>query len=164
MTPTARDAGGRRPYTAEFKRQKLARGERRCAPSAWLDDDCRRSDADPTSPRCGAHISVERRGDCMTLDGQLALLFILPIPIASIAGAVTHEEVFRKPREWCAAKRTSCQRLSSCTFFYLFTCEYCFSHYVTAFSCSLHDPRSCSMTGEVISSPGSRWYRWPTSI
>jgi hypothetical protein len=64
---------------------------------------------------------------------ELALLFILPIPIACIAWSVTHEEVFREPREWCAAKSTSCQRLPARKFFYLFTCEYCFSHYVTAF-------------------------------
>jgi len=68
----------------------------------------------------------------MTLDRQLLLLFVLPIPIASIAWTVTHEEVFREPREWCAAKSKSCRRLYSRKFYYLFTCEYCFSHYVTA--------------------------------
>lgn len=76
---------------------------------------------------------MERRGECMMLDRQLALLFVLPIPIACIAWTVTHEEVFREPRDWCATKSKSCQRLYSRKFFYLFTCEYCFSHYVTAF-------------------------------
>jgi hypothetical protein len=69
----------------------------------------------------------------MTLNRELVLLFILPIPIASIAWTVTHEELFREPRDWCATKSTSCQRLYERKFFYLFTCEYCFSHYVTAF-------------------------------
>jgi hypothetical protein len=69
----------------------------------------------------------------MTLNRELVLLFVLPIPIASIAWTVTHEELFREPRDWCAAKSTSCQRLYERKFFYLFTCEYCFSHYVTAF-------------------------------
>lgn len=69
----------------------------------------------------------------MTLDRQLLLLFVLPIPIASIAWTVTHEEVFREPREWCVAKSKSCRSLFERKFFYLFTCEYCFSHYVTAF-------------------------------
>ena len=69
----------------------------------------------------------------MTLDRQLVLLLVLPIPIASITWTVTHEEVFREPREWCLAKSRSCRRLYSRKFFYLFTCEYCFSHYVTAF-------------------------------
>ena len=67
----------------------------------------------------------------MTLDRQLLLLFVLPIPIASIAWTVTHEEVFREPREWCVAKSKSCRSLFERKFFYLFTCEYCFSHYVT---------------------------------
>jgi hypothetical protein len=68
----------------------------------------------------------------MTLEYQLVLLIVLPIPIASITWTVTHEEVFREPREWCTAKSRSCRRLYSRKFFYLFTCEYCFSHYVTA--------------------------------
>jgi hypothetical protein len=76
---------------------------------------------------------VERRGERMILDRQLALLFVLPIPIASIAWTVTHEDLFREPREWCEKKSKSCQRLFSRKFYYLFTCEYCFSHYVTAF-------------------------------
>ena len=69
----------------------------------------------------------------MTWDHQLVLLLVLPIPIASIAWTVTHEELFREPRDWCAAKSKSCRRLYSRKFFYVFTCEYCFSHYVTAF-------------------------------
>jgi len=68
-----------------------------------------------------------------TFGRQLALLLVLPIPIASIAWTVTHEEVFREPREWCAAKSKSCRSLFARKFFYLFTCEYCFSHYVAAF-------------------------------
>lgn len=68
----------------------------------------------------------------MTLDRQLVMLLVLPIPIASIAWTVTHEELFREPRDWCAAKSKSCRRLYSRKFFYLLTCEYCFSHYITA--------------------------------
>jgi hypothetical protein len=68
----------------------------------------------------------------MTLSRELEVLFILPIPIASVAWTVTHEEIFRGPREWCAAQSKSCKRVVSRKFFYLFTCEYCFSHYVTA--------------------------------
>jgi hypothetical protein len=71
--------------------------------------------------------------DGMKLDRQLVFLFVLAIPIASIAWTVTHEELFREPRDWCIAKGQSCQRLFSRKLFYLFTCEYCFSHYVTAF-------------------------------
>lgn len=63
---------------------------------------------------------------------ELVMLVVLPIPIASIAWTVTHEEVFREPRDWCVGKSTSSRSLFSRKFFYLFTCEYCFSHYVTA--------------------------------
>ncbi|MBS1743335.1 MAG: hypothetical protein JST81_09895 [Bacteroidetes bacterium] len=69
----------------------------------------------------------------MPLQQQLIYLFILAIPVACIAWTVTHEEVFREPREYCVKKSTSCRTLLHRKFFYLFTCEYCFSHYVTIF-------------------------------
>lgn len=69
----------------------------------------------------------------MSLHNQLITLFVLALPIASIAWTVTHEEVFREPREWCAARSRDCRLLPLRKFFYLFTCEYCFSHWVTAF-------------------------------
>ncbi|HEY0077952.1 MAG TPA: hypothetical protein VGB73_04840 [Pyrinomonadaceae bacterium] len=69
----------------------------------------------------------------MTLQLQIITLFLLAIPIACIAWTVTHEEVFREPREYCVAQSKNCRRWYQRKFFYLFTCEYCFSHYVTAF-------------------------------
>lgn len=67
----------------------------------------------------------------MILSDQLAHLFILALPIASIAWTVTQEEVFREPRKYCKDRSQDCNRLVQRKFFYLFTCEYCFSHYVT---------------------------------
>jgi hypothetical protein len=67
----------------------------------------------------------------MTLATQVAWLFILAIPIACIAWTVTHEEVFREPRDYCVNLSKNGKRLAVRKFFYLFTCEYCFSHYVT---------------------------------
>ena len=64
---------------------------------------------------------------------QLVWLITLAIPIACVAWTVTHEEVFREPREYCAEKSKSASSLWVRKFFYLFTCEYCFSHYVTIF-------------------------------
>jgi hypothetical protein len=61
----------------------------------------------------------------------LTTLFVLAIPIACIAWTITHEEVFREPRDWCQAKSISCRSVYQRKFFYLFTCEYCFSHYIT---------------------------------
>ncbi|MDX6382749.1 MAG: hypothetical protein QOK48_322 [Blastocatellia bacterium] len=63
---------------------------------------------------------------------QLLELFIIAIPIACISWTVTHEEVFREPRDYCLSQSKSCRRWYQRKFFYLFTCEYCFSHYVTA--------------------------------
>jgi hypothetical protein len=68
----------------------------------------------------------------VTLNRQLVFLFVLAIPIASIAWTVTHEDVFREPHDWCLKKSKTCRRLLTRKVFYLFTCEYCFSHYVTA--------------------------------
>lgn len=67
----------------------------------------------------------------MELSTQIALLFILAIPIACIAWTVTHEEVFREPREYCVKRCHNAKTVVGRKFFYLFTCEYCFSHYVT---------------------------------
>jgi hypothetical protein len=69
----------------------------------------------------------------MELYNQIQHLFILAIPIACIAWTVTKEEVFREPREFCVQKSKKSRSLIERKFFYLFTCEYCFSHYVTLF-------------------------------
>ena len=66
-----------------------------------------------------------------TLTTQIVTLLVLAIPIASIAWTVTHEEVFREPREYCKQRSESEPTIWRRKFFYLFTCEYCFSHYVT---------------------------------
>ena len=68
----------------------------------------------------------------VSLTVQLIWLFVLAIPIASIAWTVTHEEIFREPREYCA-RQSEDNRIYLCRkFYFLFTCEFCFSHYVTA--------------------------------
>ncbi len=64
---------------------------------------------------------------------QLFWLLILAIPIACVARTVVFEEVFREPREYCERKSKQSDSLPKRKFFYLFTCEYCFSHYVTVF-------------------------------
>lgn len=63
---------------------------------------------------------------------QIVWLFVLAIPVACVAWTVTHEEVFREPRDYCKRCSQDCRSLLVRKFFYLFTCEYCFSHYVTA--------------------------------
>jgi hypothetical protein len=66
----------------------------------------------------------------MTLTTQIVALFVLSIPIACVAWTVTHEDVLREPREYCRRKSENCRTLLQRKFFYVFTCEYCFSHYV----------------------------------
>lgn len=58
-------------------------------------------------------------------------LFILSIVVACISWTVTKEEIFKEPREYCITKSKLCNTLWKRKFFYVFTCEYCFSHYVT---------------------------------
>jgi hypothetical protein len=65
------------------------------------------------------------------MGAQVVQLFLLAIPIACIAWTVTHEEIFREPREYCVSRSRSRTRWYKRKFFYIFTCEYCFSHYVT---------------------------------
>jgi len=67
----------------------------------------------------------------MSTSLEIVWLFVLPVPVACIAWTVTHEEVFREPREYFVKKSRECRTLLARKFFYLFTCEYCFSHYVT---------------------------------
>jgi hypothetical protein len=58
-------------------------------------------------------------------------IFILALPVASIAWTVTKEEIFREPREYCVEKSHKSRSLLFRKIFYMLTCEYCFSHYVT---------------------------------
>ena len=67
----------------------------------------------------------------MTTKEEILWLLILALPVACIAWTITHEEVFREPREYCVNKSKTSGKLITRKFFYLFTCEYCFSHYVT---------------------------------
>jgi hypothetical protein len=67
----------------------------------------------------------------MSFGGQVAVLFVLAIPIASISWTVTHEEIVREPREWCLRRSRASRTWLLRKIFYVVTCEYCFSHWVT---------------------------------
>ena len=66
-----------------------------------------------------------------SLGSQLLTIIILAIPVACVAWTVTHEEIFREIREFFEEKSRCAKSVPARKFFYLFTCEYCFSHYVT---------------------------------
>lgn len=67
----------------------------------------------------------------MAIVEQIFWVVILGIVASSIAWTVTQEEIFSEWRDYCTDKSKSCSTLLQRKFFYVFTCEYCFSHWVT---------------------------------
>lgn len=67
----------------------------------------------------------------MSIIDQIFWIIILSMVVASIAWTVTQEEIFREWREICTDKSKTCGNILQRKFFYVFTCEYCFSHWVT---------------------------------
>ena len=63
---------------------------------------------------------------------DLLRLLVLALPVAAISWTVTHEELFREFHDYCVDRSQSGPHLPVRKFFYLLTCEYCFSHYVSA--------------------------------
>ena len=64
--------------------------------------------------------------------GDLLTLLVLSLPVASIAWTVTHEDLFGEFHDYCLKRSERSRHLVARKFFYLFTCEYCFSHYIAA--------------------------------
>jgi hypothetical protein len=69
----------------------------------------------------------------MDVSTELRDLFLLPLAIACISWTITHEQIFKEPRDFCINKSKYSKKIFTRKFFYVFTCEYCFSHYVTIF-------------------------------
>ncbi len=67
----------------------------------------------------------------LTLNVQLIWLFVLAVPVACISWTVTHEEIFSEIHLYCTNKYKTSKHLMVRKLFYLVTCEYCFSHYIT---------------------------------
>lgn len=68
---------------------------------------------------------------CLNMNTHEYWLFILAIPVACISWTVTKEEVFSEIRTYFAKKSKTANHVLFRKFFYMLTCEYCFSHYVT---------------------------------
>jgi hypothetical protein len=91
----------------------------------------------PRPPESGAAKRNPARDDALMppspapMSVQIFWLLVLAIPIATIARTVVFEEVFVELRDWCRGKSERCDGMLARKFFYLFTCEYCFSHWVT---------------------------------
>ena len=73
----------------------------------------------------------------MDLITQIVWLFILAIPVACISWTVTHEEIFKEVMDYCNKKKDSDCPVLVKKFYYLFTCEYCLSHYLAIFFIAL---------------------------
>ncbi len=69
----------------------------------------------------------------MGLGAQIVWLFVMAVPIASITWTITQEEILREPREYAQRQSEHAGQWWVRKFFYLFTCQYCFSHYVALF-------------------------------
>ena len=66
----------------------------------------------------------------MSLTTQIVWLFVLAGPVACAAWTVTHEELFAELHAWCVKQSRQRRNIVARKFFYVFSCEYCFSHYV----------------------------------
>ena len=77
----------------------------------------------------------------MSLSTQLVWLLMLGAPVACVAWTVTHEDIFADARRFCLSRSQNGRWWLERKFFYLFTCEYCFSHYIAAGGILLVDLR-----------------------
>ena|SRR5690348_1968919 len=68
----------------------------------------------------------------MDLGAQIVGLFVLALAVACISWTITQEELFRELREYSERQAECAPQAWRRKFFYLFTCHYCFSHYVSA--------------------------------
>lgn len=100
----------------------------------------------------------------MSIAEQIYWLIILSLTVASIAWTVTQEEIFREPREYCADRSQKCKNFFERKFFYVFTCEYCFSHWVTllililtGFKLLIDDWRGCVLAFFAIPWLANQW-------
>lgn len=77
----------------------------------------------------------------MPLSSQIIYLILIALPVACVAWTVTHETIFKEIRDYCVKWSQDSSTLFKRKFFYLFTCEYCFSHYVAFFFLIITDFR-----------------------
>ena len=67
----------------------------------------------------------------MSISNQIFWTVILSLIVASIAWTVTQEEIFSEWRDAFEKKSKTASNILVRKFFYVFTCEYCFSHWTT---------------------------------
>ena len=67
----------------------------------------------------------------MPILNEIYWLIILSVVVASVAWTVTQEEIFREWRDNFKERSETASNILVRKFFYVWTCEYCFSHWVT---------------------------------
>lgn len=67
----------------------------------------------------------------MGYEQQIFSLVIISVAVASVAWTVTQEEIFKEAGDLCHRRTKTASNIFTRKFFYVFTCEYCFSHWVT---------------------------------
>jgi hypothetical protein len=67
----------------------------------------------------------------MSITGEIFWIIILSLVVASVAWTVTQEKIFEEPRNFAKRKSETSRNLLIRKFCYVWTCEYCFSHWVT---------------------------------
>ena len=65
------------------------------------------------------------------LEIQIIELMLIALAVASISWTITHEELLREPRQFCERCSREAPRLIQRKLFYVFTCEYCLSHWIS---------------------------------
>jgi hypothetical protein len=69
----------------------------------------------------------------MAMSVQFYWILLVSLAVASVSWTITQEEIFREPREWCERRSKHARSVIEKKIFYVFTCEYCLSHWVTIF-------------------------------
>jgi len=77
----------------------------------------------------------------MSILAQIYWLVILSMVVSSVAWTVTQEEIFREWRDKFKERSETAGNILVKKFFYVWTCEYCFSHWVTLLILFLTDFR-----------------------
>jgi hypothetical protein len=66
----------------------------------------------------------------MSMGTQIFWFLILSLVVASISWTVTQEKIFEEPREFLKRRSENARNIFVRKFCYVWTCEYCFSHWV----------------------------------
>ncbi|WP_342332861.1 hypothetical protein [Pedobacter sp. FW305-3-2-15-E-R2A2] len=65
------------------------------------------------------------------MEDKIYWVFILALPVSCIAWTVTKEQIFKEAQVFFSNQSEKSRYILVRKICYMFTCEYCFSHYVT---------------------------------